>query len=76
MLTTSSLLAGGTDTGQPLFVIERNVNANTVHYDTNLMPNGELDPRQPVAAYWVMASENGRHEELNGIEKRYAYGYS
>ena len=75
-LVAGSVLAGGKEIGQPLFVIERSLNANSVHYDANLMPNGELDPRQPVAAYWVMADENGRREELTGIEKRYAYGFT
>src|SRR5580704_11464032 len=58
----------------PLFVIERSVNANTVHYDAKLK-DGKLDPQQPVVAYWVMG-ENGRHQELNFLEKLKAYGFS
>lgn len=69
-------MAGGMDTESPLFVIERSVNANTVHYDARLMPNGELDPRQPVAAYWVMEALDGHRQALNGIEKRRAYGFN
>ena len=59
----------------PLFVIERNANANIIHYDAKLT-DGKLDPHQPVVAYWVMAAEDGRREELNFIEKYKAYGFS
>jgi hypothetical protein len=42
-----------------LFVIERSTNANVVHYDANIAADGQLDPRQPISAYWVMAAEDG-----------------
>jgi hypothetical protein len=58
----------------PLFVIERTVNGNVVHYDAKLK-NGKLDPQQPVVAYWVMG-EDGHHQELNLLEKLKAYGFS
>jgi hypothetical protein len=58
----------------PLFVIERTINANVVHYDAKLK-NGKLDPQQPVVAYWVMG-EDGHHQELNLLEKLKAYGFS
>lgn len=61
---------------QPLFVIERSTNANVVHYDANLRADGELDRRQPIDAYWVMAAVDGHREELNGIERSRAYGFS
>jgi hypothetical protein len=32
----------------------------------------DLPDSNPVQAYWIL--ENGRHEELNSIEKKYAYG--
>jgi hypothetical protein len=58
----------------PLFVIERSVNGNVVHYDAQLK-DGKLDPQQPVVAYWVMG-ENGRRQGLNLLEKLKAYGFS
>ena len=58
----------------PLFVIERTINANVVHYDAKLK-NGKLDPQQPVVAYWVMG-EDGHHQELNLLERLKAYGFS
>jgi hypothetical protein len=60
----------------PLFVIERSTNANVVHYDANIAPNGELDPRQPITAYWVMAAVDGHREELTALEKSHAYGFT
>lgn len=69
---------GGTerDVRQPLFVIERNTNANVVHYDANLKPDGQIDPRCPVQAYWIMAAQDGHREELNAIERAKAYGFT
>ncbi|MGZ3591093.1 MAG: DUF4833 domain-containing protein, partial [Thermodesulfobacteriota bacterium] len=43
-----------------------------VQYDIRLTENRDLPDSRPVNAYWVL--ENGRREELNSIEKRYAYG--
>lgn len=60
----------------PLFVIERSQNANVVHYDAKLRADGTLDPQQPVVAYWVMAAENGRRQDLNLLERARAYGFS
>ena len=60
----------------PLFVIERNVNANVVHYDARLTADGKLDPKEPVIAYWVMLAKDGRRQKLNWIEKKKAYGFT
>ena len=60
---------------QPLFIIERSKNANTVHYDVRLTADGELDPTEPVIAYWVVLADDGRRKELNWIEKTMAYGF-
>jgi hypothetical protein len=60
----------------PLFVIERSVNSNVVHYDAKLGPDGKLDPLQPVVAYWIMRAEDGRRQELSLLERTRAYGFS
>ena len=59
----------------PLFTIEKNTNANRVHYDAHLT-NGKFDAKQPVVAYWIMAAEDGRRQELNFLERAKAYGFS
>jgi hypothetical protein len=71
--SAASAVSAG-DTQVPLFVIERSVNGNVVHYDAQLK-DGKLDPQQPVVAYWVMA-ENGRRQELTLLERLKAYGFS
>src|ERR1700704_665677 len=60
----------------PLFVIERSVNSNVVHYDARIGADGKLDPMQPVVAYWIMGAEDGRRQELNLLERTRAYGFS
>jgi hypothetical protein len=59
----------------PLFTIERNTNANVVHYEAKLK-DGKIDAHQPVVAYWIMAAEDGRRQELNLIEKIKAFGFN
>ncbi len=55
-----------------LFFIERSKNGNVVQYDIRFSEsNGLPDPR-PINVYWIL--ENGRREELNPIEREYAYG--
>jgi hypothetical protein len=55
-----------------LFFIERSKNKNLVQYDIRLAEKSSLSDIRPVNAYWIL--ENGRREELNPIEKEYAYG--
>jgi hypothetical protein len=60
----------------PLFTIEKSSNANRVQYDARLTPEGHIDPHEPVVAYWIMAAENGRRQELNILERAKAYGFT
>jgi hypothetical protein len=68
--------ARGQDRSVPLFTIEKSSNANRVQYEARVMPDGHIDPRQPVVAYWIMAAENGRRQELNLLERAKAYGFT
>ncbi|HTB14974.1 MAG TPA: DUF4833 domain-containing protein [Bryobacteraceae bacterium] len=60
----------------PLFTIEKSSNANRVQYEARVTADGHLDPHQPVVAYWIMAAENGRRQELNILERAKAYGFT
>ena len=60
----------------PLFIIERSINANVVHYDAKLSDDGNLDPQEPVVAYWIMAAKDGHRQELNLLERVKAYGFT
>ena len=55
-----------------LFFIERSKNKNLVQYDICLTGDRDLPDPSPISVYWIL--ENGRREELNSIEKKYAYG--
>ena len=70
------LFGAGIELSQPLFIIEKSTNANVVHYDAVLTPDGGLDPREPIIAYWVMAAEDGRRENLTSAEKCKAFGFT
>ncbi len=61
-------------TAAPLFIIERNKNANIVRYDANLAPDGNLAPAEPVVAYWLLLAGDGSRKKLNWLEKKKAYG--
>jgi hypothetical protein len=67
-----SIFAVSADKTGHLFCIERSKNKNLVQYDIRLTQNSELPDSSPVNVYWIL--ENGRREELNLIEKKYAYG--
>jgi hypothetical protein len=69
-------VSASAQTSVPLFVIERSINKNVVHYDARLTPDGKIDPQEPVVAYWVMLAEDGRREDLNWLERTKAYGFS
>ena len=71
-LIPQSIFAASGDTAAHLFFIERSKNKNLVQYDIRLTENRDLPDSRPVNAYWIL--ENGRREELNSIEKKYAYG--
>ena len=71
-LFPQQIFAGFPDNSHPLFFIERSKNKNFVQYDIRFTENSDLPNSNPVNAYWVL--ENGSHEELNLIEKKYAYG--
>ena len=60
------------DKGEHLFSIERSKNRNFVQYDLRLTGNRDVSNSNSVAAYWIL--QDGRREELNPVEKKYAYG--
>ena len=68
--------AMGQDRMVPLFTIEKSSNANRVQYEARVTLDGHIDPSQPVVAYWIMAAENGRRQELNILERAKAYGFT
>ena len=66
----------GEERAVPLFTIEKSSNANRVQYEARVRADGHLDPHQPIVAYWIMAAEDGRRQELNVLERAKAYGFT
>jgi hypothetical protein len=57
-----------------LFYVQRDPNTNTIIYDLNVDNKGHLDTDNPVHPYWIRYNEKGQKEELNFIQRKFAYG--
>jgi hypothetical protein len=60
---------------QDLFRIERSKNANIIQYDAQVRPDGMLDRKKPVVAYWIRLAEQGQIKKLSWIQRTFAYGF-
>jgi len=58
----------------PLFKIERSKNANIIQYDALVGPDGKLDAKTPVVAYWIRLAEGGEVRKLSWIQRTFAFG--
>lgn len=56
-----------------LFFIQRDPNINTLIYEINLN-KGVLVDGEPVHVYWLRYADKGQKEELNYIQRNFAYG--
>ena len=56
-----------------LFYLQRQPNSNTVIYDLNIK-NNQIVTNEPVHAYWIRYQEKGQKQELNWIQRTFAYG--
>lgn len=57
-----------------LFYVQRSPNSNTIVYELNTGKNGQLDTETPMHVYWLRYAEKGQKEELNYIQRKFAYG--
>nr|WP_294790840.1 DUF4833 domain-containing protein [uncultured Mucilaginibacter sp.] len=62
------------DNPNNLFYVQRDPNTNTIMYDLNVDKNGKLDTESPMHVYWIKYAEKGQKEELNYIQRKFAYG--
>ncbi len=62
------------DNPNTLFYVQRDPNTNTIMYDLNIDKNGKLDTEAPLHVYWIKYAEKGQKEELNYIQRKFAYG--
>lgn len=56
-----------------LFYLQRPANTNTLVYEVNI-ENNVLNKEKPIHVYWINYATNGQTEELNDIQRKYAYG--
>lgn len=56
-----------------LFYLQRTANSNTIICELNYKDN-VLDVDEPVHVYWLRYEDKGQKEELNFIQKKFAYG--
>lgn len=56
-----------------LFFVQRDPNINTLIYELNVK-NGALVEDDPIHVFWIRYSEKGQHDELNYIQRNFAYG--
>lgn len=56
-----------------LFYLQRTPNTNTIVYELNY-ENNILNQEELVHCYWIRYSEKGQQEELNFVQRKFAYG--
>lgn len=61
-------------TADRLFYVQRTPNSNTIVYDINMDKNGKPDADEPVKVYWIKYNERAQVEDLNFIQRKFAYG--
>ena len=56
-----------------LFFLQRTPNLNTIVCELNYK-DGKVDPLNPVHVFWIRYGEKGQRQELNYIQRTFAYG--
>ena len=56
-----------------MFYLQRTSNTNTIVCELNLN-KGKVDRDDPIHVFWIRYSDKGQVEELNYIQKKFAYG--
>ena len=56
-----------------MFYVQRSTNTNTIIYELQYA-DGAIDAGKPVHPSWILYSEKGQKEDLNYIQRKFAYG--
>jgi len=64
---------GGAQTTREIFHIERSKNGNVVRYDARITKDGQLDPKNPINAYFQRP--DGTTFAITTMEFKFFYGY-
>ena len=57
-----------------LFYVQRSINKNSIVYYLNENEKGELNEIEPINMFWMTYEKPLVREELNFIQRKYAYG--
>ena len=57
-----------------VFYLQRTGNSNTVVYAANQLPDGSINPDNPVEVFWRYLSGSGRKADLRFMERQVAFG--
>jgi hypothetical protein len=57
-----------------LFYINRTKNTNAIVYEINKMPDGKINPEDPIRVFWIRYATDSTTEDLTAIQRTYAYG--
>ncbi len=57
-----------------LFYLQRTSNTNTIVCEINYSKDGIVDEDDPVHVFWIRYQEHGQKEELNYVQRKFAYG--
>ncbi|RNI22066.1 DUF4833 domain-containing protein [Rufibacter latericius] len=57
-----------------LFFVQRDPNTNTIVYEWNLNSKGVPNEDEPVKIYWIRYADGGKKQDLNFIQRKFAYG--
>lgn len=57
-----------------LFYLQRDPNTNTIICELNMGADGNPDKTEPIKVYWLRYGSKGEREELNYIQRKFAYG--
>ncbi|PBQ34602.1 DUF4833 domain-containing protein [Sphingobacteriaceae bacterium] len=57
-----------------LFYLQRTVDRNTVIYEVNLEPDGELNAKNPIKTYWIDFDNEAKRSSLTFLQSKFAYG--
>ncbi len=62
-----------TDEGM-LFFVQHAIDANAIVYAARRLPDGRLDPDEPVETFWRRFATAGHRRELSFFERHFAFG--
>jgi len=57
-----------------LFYLQRTVDRNTIIYEVNLDPSGEINMKKPIKIYWIDFDDGAKISPLTFVQSKFAYG--